>query len=80
MRPQHRDGVLYTAATRTCTAIATTQQPAGRRVSDYLCSVPEGSAADSRGSAGSRQQQQRRPELRQHHAGADYPSACLLAG
>jgi len=78
MRPQHRDGVLQAAATRTCMAIATAQQPAGRRVSDHLCSVPEGSAADGRGRAGSRRQQQRRPELRQHHAGADHHRhACL---
>ena len=80
MRPWHSDGVLHTAATRTCMPTAAAQQPAVGRVSDHLCSVPEGSAADSRGLAGSRQQQQRRPELKQHHAGADNPAACLLGG
>ena len=50
MRPWHSDGVLHTAATRTCMPTAAAQQPAVGRVSDHLCSVPEGSAADSRGS------------------------------
>ena len=78
MHPQHSDGVLRAAATRTYMAIATVQQPAGGLVSDHFCSVPEGSAADSRGSP--RQQQQRRPKLRQHDAGADHLPASLLLG